>query len=54
MAANLEDTGGGMRFLEGAVADAYLQRQDVQPGYSVVVYKDRHVVEPTELSSAVR
>jgi diadenosine tetraphosphate (Ap4A) HIT family hydrolase len=47
-----EDTGGGLRFLLGEVADAYLQRADIQPGHTIVVWKQRHVVEPTELSSA--
>lgn len=47
--ADLEDTGGGLRFLRGEVADAYLQRTDVQPGYTIVVWRLRHIVEPTEL-----
>lgn len=50
MEAHEDDTAGGMRFLVGAVADAYLQRKDIQPGHTIVVWKLRHVVEPTELS----
>ncbi len=45
-----EDVGFGLRFLEGDVSDAYLQRADIQRGYSVVVWRGRHVAEPTELS----
>jgi diadenosine tetraphosphate (Ap4A) HIT family hydrolase len=41
----------GVRFLMGEVSDAYLQRDDRQRGYSVVVWRGRHVVEPTELSA---
>jgi diadenosine tetraphosphate (Ap4A) HIT family hydrolase len=50
--ADREDTGGGRRFLRGEVADAYLQRTDVQPGHTIVVWRLRHVTEPTELSPA--
>ena len=45
-----EDTGFGLRFVQGRVSNAYLQRADVQPGYTVVVWKGRHVAEPTELT----
>lgn len=40
----------GVRFYAGEYADAYLQRADVQRGYSLVIWHGRHVVEPTELS----
>src|SRR3954452_10798616 len=40
----------GVRYFAGAVADAYLVRADIQRGLSVVVWRGRHVVEPTELS----
>jgi diadenosine tetraphosphate (Ap4A) HIT family hydrolase len=40
----------GTRIFAGAVTDAYLQRRDVQRGYTVVVWRGRHIVEPTELS----
>jgi diadenosine tetraphosphate (Ap4A) HIT family hydrolase len=46
-----DETEHGARFLEGEVSDAYLQKSDVQRGYSVVVWRGRHVAEPTELSS---
>jgi diadenosine tetraphosphate (Ap4A) HIT family hydrolase len=45
-----EETPYGARFFAGEVADAYLQKADVQRGYSVVVWRGRHVAEPTELS----
>jgi diadenosine tetraphosphate (Ap4A) HIT family hydrolase len=47
-----EDNGFGLRFLCGCVADAYLQRAAIQRGYTVVIWRGRHVVEPTELTSA--
>ena len=45
-----EETEHGARFFAGEVADAYLQRANVQRGYSVVIWRGRHVAEPTELS----
>jgi len=42
----------GVRILRGRYSDAYLQRADVQRGYTVVVWRGRHVSEPTELSDA--
>lgn len=39
----------GVRILEGRYSDAYLQRADVQRGYTVVIWRGRHVTEPTEL-----
>jgi diadenosine tetraphosphate (Ap4A) HIT family hydrolase len=45
-----EETAHGARFFAGEVADAYLQRSKIQRGYSVVVWRGRHVAEPTELS----
>jgi diadenosine tetraphosphate (Ap4A) HIT family hydrolase len=38
-----------MRYFEGELADAYLVRADIQRGLSIVVWRGRHVVEPTEL-----
>ena len=46
-----DETPYGVRFLAGEVSDAYLQRDDRQRGYSVVVWRGPHVVEPTELSA---
>ena len=43
------ETRWGVRFFEGKTADAYLVRADIQRGLTVVVWRGRHVVEPTEL-----
>ena len=45
-----DETPYGVRFFAGEVADAYLQRAKIQRGYTVVVWRGRHVAEPTELS----
>jgi diadenosine tetraphosphate (Ap4A) HIT family hydrolase len=45
-----DETLHGVRFFAGSVVDAYLQRAAIQRGYSVVVWRGRHVVEPTELA----
>ena len=47
-----EETPHGVRYFAGEVSDAYLVRADIQRGLSVVVWRGRHVVEPTELSDA--
>jgi diadenosine tetraphosphate (Ap4A) HIT family hydrolase len=39
----------GVRILQGRYSDAYLQRAKVQRGYTVVIWRGRHVTEPTEL-----
>jgi diadenosine tetraphosphate (Ap4A) HIT family hydrolase len=39
----------GVRILAGRYADAYLQRADVQRGYTLVIWHGRHVNEPTGL-----
>jgi diadenosine tetraphosphate (Ap4A) HIT family hydrolase len=39
-------------FTQGVYTDAYLQRADVQPGYTLVIWRGRHVNEPTELDDA--
>lgn len=41
----------GVRIHSGHYTDAYLQRADVQRGYTVVIWRGRHVNEPTELNS---
>jgi diadenosine tetraphosphate (Ap4A) HIT family hydrolase len=46
-----EETPWGARFFAGEVADAYLQREKLQRGYTVVIWRGRHVAEPTELSA---
>jgi diadenosine tetraphosphate (Ap4A) HIT family hydrolase len=42
----------GVRVHSGRYTDAYLQRADVRPGYTVVIWRGRHVTEPTELDDA--
>jgi diadenosine tetraphosphate (Ap4A) HIT family hydrolase len=46
-----EETQYGARILAGEVSDAYLQRADIQRGYTIVIWRGRHVAEPTELSA---
>jgi diadenosine tetraphosphate (Ap4A) HIT family hydrolase len=46
-----DDTPYGARFFAGRVSDAYLQKAGVQRGYSIIIWRGRHVVEPTELSA---
>lgn len=46
-----DDNGFGPRIFRGERSDAYLQRADVgQPGYTIVIWRGRHVADPTELS----
>ena len=46
-----DDAHGSTRIVTGRLSDAYLVRQDVgQRGYSVVIWRGRHVADPTELS----
>lgn len=45
-----EETEYGTRIFEGDVSDAYLQKAAVQRGYTLVVWRSRHVAEPTELA----
>jgi diadenosine tetraphosphate (Ap4A) HIT family hydrolase len=42
----------GVRILKGCYSDAYLQRAVVQRGYTLVIWRGRHVNEPTELDDA--
>ena len=46
-----EETKYGARFFAGEVADAYLQRAGIQRGYTIVIWRGRHIAEPTELSA---
>ncbi len=39
----------GIRILASRFSDAYLQRANVQRGYTLVIWRGRHVVEPTDL-----
>jgi diadenosine tetraphosphate (Ap4A) HIT family hydrolase len=45
-----EETRFGVRIHAGGLSDAYLQRADIQRGYTIVIWRGRHVAEPTELS----
>jgi len=46
-----EETEFGIRVYRSDTADAYLRNADVgQRGYSIVIWRGRHVAEPTELS----
>ena len=40
----------GVRIFAGKSSDAYLQRAEIQRGYTIVKWRGRHVAEPTELS----
>ena len=44
-----DETEYGARFFAGEVSDAYLQKRNIQRGYSVVIWRGRHVAEPTRL-----
>ncbi|HEY7207554.1 MAG TPA: hypothetical protein VH416_04880, partial [Gaiellaceae bacterium] len=44
-----DETDYGARIFAGKVADAYLQKDGRQRGYSIVVWRGRHAAEPTEL-----
>ena len=46
-----DETPHGLRVFEGTWADGYLGRHPVRPGYAFVIWKGRHVAEPTELSA---
>ena len=45
-----DETPHGIRFFAGEVADAYLRKPSIQRGLSIVVWRGRHVAEPTELT----
>jgi diadenosine tetraphosphate (Ap4A) HIT family hydrolase len=46
-----DETEYGARIFAGEVSDAYLQKADVQRGYTISIWRGRHVAEPTELSA---
>jgi diadenosine tetraphosphate (Ap4A) HIT family hydrolase len=46
-----DDNGFGVRIQAATYSDAYLQRVDMQRGYTIVIWRGRHVVEPTELDA---
>jgi diadenosine tetraphosphate (Ap4A) HIT family hydrolase len=39
----------GVRILPGSYSDAYLQRAALQRGYTIVIWRGRHVAESTDL-----
>jgi diadenosine tetraphosphate (Ap4A) HIT family hydrolase len=45
------DKPDGVRILNGRWSDGYLGRFPVRPGYCYVIWKGRHVAEPTQLSA---
>ena len=53
-APGADETPFGVRVYEGRWADGYLGRYPVRPGYAFVIWKGRHVAEPTELSAEER
>jgi diadenosine tetraphosphate (Ap4A) HIT family hydrolase len=44
-----DETSWGVRIFAGDVSDAYLQRAAIQRGYTIVIWRGRHVAEPTQL-----
>jgi diadenosine tetraphosphate (Ap4A) HIT family hydrolase len=44
-----DETPYGARIFAGEVSDSYLQRADKQRGYTIAIWRGRHVAEPTEL-----
>ena len=45
-----EEIGGRIRFFSSSWSDAYLHLRGVQRGYAAVIWRGRHVVEPTALT----
>jgi diadenosine tetraphosphate (Ap4A) HIT family hydrolase len=45
-----DETPNGIRFFAGQWSDAYLGRSGPARGYAYVIWRGRHVAEPTELS----
>jgi diadenosine tetraphosphate (Ap4A) HIT family hydrolase len=46
-----EETEGRIRFFSSEWSDGYLHMKGVQRGYAAVIWRGRHVVEPTDLSA---
>jgi diadenosine tetraphosphate (Ap4A) HIT family hydrolase len=44
-----DETEGGIRFFEGTVSDAFLQRSAPARGYAIVVWRGRHVPDVSEM-----
>jgi len=45
------ETEHGVRYFEGAHADGYLQKHGPILGYSVVIFRDRHVGDPQSMTA---
>src|SRR5580765_7630901 len=45
-----DETRGGLRFFAGQVADVYLRRTGPLPGYSMAVWRGRHVPDLVDLA----
>lgn len=45
-----EESQGRIRFFSSTWSDAYLHLHGVQRGYAALIWRGRHVVEPTELT----
>ncbi len=45
-----DETEHGTRIFAGEASDAYLQKAGIQRGYTISIWRGRHVAEPTELS----
>lgn len=50
-AGRAEETEHGVRYFEGDHADGYLQRQGPTLGYSVVIFRGRHVGDPQSMTA---
>lgn len=48
---SVPETEHGVRFFNTDIADGYLQRVGPTPGYSVVVFRGRHVGDPQSMTS---
>ena len=51
LTGRVNETEHGVRYYAGQVADAYLQRVGPVPGYSVVIFRGRHVGDLHELTT---
>jgi diadenosine tetraphosphate (Ap4A) HIT family hydrolase len=45
-----EETRGGLRFFAGTVSDVYLRKSAPLPGYSMAVWRGRHVADLAQLN----
>lgn len=45
-----DEVNGRIRFFSSEIADGYLHLRGVQRGYAAVIWRGRHVAEPTDLT----